>query len=275
MSQQATRVAAIQMVSGGDIEANLKSAAGLIGRAAADRATFLLLPENFALMGQHEEDKLRIMEPYGQGPIQSFLAGQARQRRIWLMGGTIPLKADVADKVRAGCLLFNPEGKCVARYDKVHLFDVAVGSSAQDIYNESATIEDGTEVTVATTPFGNIGMSVCYDLRFPELYRRMHKDKVNIITVPSAFTATTGRAHWEILLRARAIENLCYVIASNQGGRHINNRETWGHSMVVSPWGEVLATVAQGEGIAFADIDLEQLRALRDRFPSLTHRKIN
>jgi nitrilase len=271
-----TRVAAIQMVSGGDVEANLGSAAGLIDRAVADRATFLLLPENFAIMGRNEEDKLRVMEPYGQGgPIQSFLAGQARLHGIWLMGGTIPLKADAANKVRAACLLFNPEGQCVARYDKIHLFDVGIGSGAQDIYNESVTIEGGTEVTVAGTPFGNIGMSVCYDVRFPELYRRMHESNVNIITVPSAFTATTGRAHWETLLRARAIENLCYVIASNQGGRHMNNRETWGHSMVISPWGEILATVAQGEGIACADIDPGKLQELRNRFPSLNHRKIN
>jgi nitrilase len=270
-----TRVAAIQMVSGGDVDTNLASAAGLIGRAVADRATFLLLPENFAIMGRNEEDKLRVMEVYGgQGPIQSFLAGQARAHGIWIMGGTIPLKADAANKVRAACLLFNPEGKCVARYDKIHLFDVAVGGGAQDIYNESATIEGGTEVTVASTPFGNIGMSVCYDLRFPELYRRMHESNVNIITVPSAFTATTGRAHWESLLRARAIENLCYVIASNQGGRHMNDRETWGHSMVVSPWGEILAMVEQGEGIACADIDPGKLQELRNRFPSLAHRKI-
>lgn len=270
-----TRVAAIQMVSGGDVAANLVSAAGLIVRAVADRATFLLLPENFALMGRHEEDKLRIMEPYGQGPIQSFLGAQARAHRIWLMGGSIPLQADATDKVRAACLLYNPEGNCVARYDKIHLFDVAVGGNAQDIYNESATIESGAEVTVANTPFGNIGMSVCYDVRFPELYRRMHKDNVDIITIPSAFTVTTGRAHWETLLRARAIENLCYVIASNQGGQHINNRETWGHSMVISPWGEVLAMIEQGEGIACADIDLGKLQELRNRFPSLTHRKIS
>ena len=275
MSNTITRVAAIQMVSGGDVDANLGSAAGLIGRAVADRATFLLLPENFALMGQHEEDKLRVMEPYGQGLIQIFLGAQARQHRIWLMGGTIPLKAHAANKVRAVCLLFNPQGECVARYDKIHLFDVAVGSGAQDIYNESVTIEGGAEITVASTPFGNIGMSVCYDVRFPELYRSMHKHNVNIITVPSAFTATTGKAHWEPLLRARAIENLCYVIASNQGGRHINNRETWGHSMVVSPWGEVLASVTQGEGIACADIDLGRLQELRNQFPSLAHRKIS
>ena len=274
MNNRIIRVAALQMVSGSDVQANLDSAAGLIQRAAADRAGFLLLPENFAIMGEQEEDKLRVKEPYGRGPIQSFLSGQARQYRVWLMGGTIPLAANATTRVRAACLLYNPEGECIARYDKIHLFDVAVGGSENDIYNESATIEGGTEVTVAGTPFGNIGMSVCYDVRFPELYRRMHQDNVHIITVPSAFTATTGKAHWETLMRARAIENLCYVMASNQGGRHVNGRETWGHSMVVSPWGEVLAMVEQGEGIACADIDLEQLRTLRNRFPSLAHRKI-
>ena len=275
MGNSITRVAAIQMVSGSDVDVNLGNAAGLIDRAVADRATFLLLPENFAIMGRTEQDKLSVMEPFGQGPIQSFLAEQAHTHGIWLMGGTIPLRADVPGKVRAGCLLFNPGGRCVSRYDKIHLFDVAVGSEARDIYNESATIEGGTEVTVASTPFGHIGMSVCYDLRFPELYRRMHKDHVDIITVPSAFTATTGRAHWEILLRARAVENLCYVIASNQGGHHPDGRETWGHSMVISPWGEVLAMVENGAGLACADIDPGHVQELRKRFPSLSHRKIN
>lgn len=275
MSQQSTRVAALQMVSGGDVQANLDSAAGLIRRAVADHASFLLLPENFALMGRNEEDKLRIMETCGQGPIQSFLGEQAQHHRIWLMGGTIPLRTDAPDKARAACLLYDSRGACMARYDKIHLFDVTVGNSTGDIYNESASIEGGTEITVAHTPFGNIGMSVCYDMRFPELYRSMHEHGLNIITVPAAFTATTGKAHWEPLLRARAIENLSYVIASNQGGRHINGRETWGHSMVISPWGEVLAMVEQGEGIACADIDLGKLQELRTRFPSLSHRKIN
>ena len=274
MGNNITRIAAIQMVSGGDVDANLGNAAGLISRARAEHAMLLVLPENFALMGQREEDKLHIMEPYGRGPIQSFLSEQARAHRIWIMGGTIPLESHAANKVRASCLLFDPHGECVARYDKIHLFDVTVGKNAQDIYNESAIIEGGTDITVTSTPFGNIGMSVCYDVRFPELYRCMHKNNVNIITVPSAFTAITGKAHWETLMRARAIENFCYVIASNQGGLHFNNRETWGHSMVVDPWGEVLATVEQGEGIACADIDLEQLQVLRNRFPTLTHRKI-
>ena len=180
-----------------------------------------------------------------------------------------------SDRVRAACLLLDPEGRCVARYDKIHLFDVALGPGTQDTYNESNTIESGMEVVVADTPCGRVGMSVCYDVRFPELYRRMHKENISMIAVPSAFTATTGRAHWEPLLRARAIENLCYLVAANQGGRHGNGRETWGHSMVVNPWGEILALVEHGEGIACADIDLGQLQALRTRFPSLNHRKLN
>lgn len=269
-----TRVAAIQMVSTDNVEANLNAAARLIRQAAADRAELLVLPENFPLMGQHEQDKIAIREPFGKGPIQAFLSEQARINKIWLMGGTIPIAADTPNKIRAACLLYNPQGECVARYDKIHLFDVSV-NGGNETYNESSTIEGGSSITVARTPFGNIGMSVCYDLRFPELYRNMHGQDVSIITVPSAFTATTGKAHWETLLRARAVENLCYVIAPNQGGRHINNRETWGHSMVINPWGDILAVVEQGEGIACADIDLEQLKLLRNNFPALRHRTLD
>ena len=268
------RVAAIQMVSTDNVETNFSSAAKLIQQAAADRAELLVLPENFPLMGMHEQDKIAIREPYGNGPIQTFMEDQAKLHKIWLMGGTIPIQADAPDKIRATCLLYNPQGECVARYDKIHLFDVSV-NGGDETYNESSTIEAGTGITVAKTPFGNIGMSVCYDLRFPELYRNMHGQDVNIITVPSAFTAITGKAHWETLLRARAVENLCYVIAPNQGGRHINNRETWGHSMVINPWGDILAVVEQGEGIACADIDLDQLKTLRNNFPALKHRTMN
>jgi len=269
-----TRVAAIQMVSTDNVETNLYSAANLIRQAVADGAELLVLPENFPLMGQHEQDKIAIKEPFGTGPIQAFLSEQARGNNIWLMGGTIPIQADAPNKIRAACLLYNPQGECIARYDKIHLFDVSV-NGGNETYNESITIEAGDDITVAKTPFGNIGMSVCYDLRFPELYRNMHGLDVNIITVPSAFTATTGKAHWETLLRARAVENLCYVIAPNQGGRHINNRETWGHSMVINPWGDILAVVEQGEGIACADIDLDQLKTLRNNFPTLKHRTMN
>ena len=269
------RAAVVQMVSTADVKTNLDTAADLIRQAVADRAEFLVLPENFPFMGREERDKIRILEPYGKGPIQNFLGIEAKKHSVWIMGGTIPLKANVPDKVRAASLLYNPEGNCVARYDKMHLFDVSVGNGGNEIYNESGTIEAGNEITVAETPFGNIGMSVCYDLRFPELYRAMHTHDVNIITVPSAFTATTGKAHWESLLRARAVENLCYVIASNQGGRHTNQRETWGHSMIINPWSEILAIIEYGQGIACADIDLDQLKSLRNRFPVLQHRKID
>ena len=269
------RAAAIQMVSSDNVGGNLATAAGLIRQAVADGAGFIVLPENFPLMGREERDKLRIAESYREGPIQSFLREQATQHGIWLLGGTIPLTAGVADRIRAASLLYNPRGECVARYDKIHLFDVMVDSGGSETYAESATIEAGDEIIVARTPLGNIGLSICYDLRFPELYRSMLSEDVNIITAPSAFTATTGRAHWETLLKARAVENLCYVIAPNQGGRHVNDRETWGHSMIVNPWGEVVAVIETGEGVACADIDLDQLKQLRQRFPALKHRKPN
>ena len=262
------------MVSTDNVAANLQAAARLIEEAAVQQAEFLVLPENFPLMGMQEQDKLGILEPYGEGPIQSFLSDQARLHHAWILGGTVPLAASVPGKIRAASLLYNPEGRCVARYDKIHLFDVTV-NNAGETYNESSTIEAGDELVVVRTPLGNIGLSVCYDLRFPELYRNMHTRNVNIITVPSAFTFTTGKPHWESLLRARAVENLCYVIASNQGGRHINNRETWGHSLIMDPWGDILAMVEQGEGVACADIDLEQLQTLRINFPTLQHRKLD
>lgn len=269
-----TKVAAIQMVSVADVDSNLEAAAGLIRQAAGDGAELLVLPENFPLMGMQEQDKLEIREDYGKGPLQQFLSEQARSYGIWLMGGTIPLSASARDKIRAACLLYGPAGQCHARYDKIHLFDVSV-AERDEIYNESSTIEAGEEVVVTRTPLGNIGMSVCYDLRFPELYRNMLAADVNIITVPSAFTFTTGKAHWESLLRARAVENLCYVIASNQGGKHINDRETWGHSLIMNPWGDILAVVEEGEGVAIADIDIGQLETLREKFPTLKHRKVN
>lgn len=269
-----TKVAAIQMVSTENVATNLQAAARLIEKAAEQQAKFLVLPENFPLMGMQEQDKLGILEPYGEGPIQSFLSDQARLHQVWIQGGTIPLAASVPDKIRAASLLYNPEGLCIARYDKIHLFDVSV-NNAGETYNESSTIEAGNELVVVRTPMGNIGLSVCYDLRFPELYRNMHAQDVNIITVPSAFTFSTGKPHWESLLRARAVENLCYVIASNQGGKHINNRETWGHSLIMGPWGDILAMVEQGEDVACAEIDLEQLQTLRISFPTLQHRKLD
>ena len=267
-------MAAIQMVSSDNVDANLHTADGLIGQAATDRAELVVLPENFPFMGAQEEDKLGIAESFGQGPVQDFLVDQSKRNGIWLIGGTVPLHASRPDRIRAASLLYSPSGECIARYDKIHLFDVSVEEN-NEVYCESSTIEAGKDLVVAETPVGNIGMSVCYDLRFPELYRSMHRQEVNIIVVPSAFTHTTGMAHWEPLLRARAIENLCYVIAPNQGGTHINKRETWGHSMILNPWGDILAELNKGDGFICADIELEPLKTLRNNFPVLKHRKIN
>lgn len=269
------RVASIQMISTADVETNLQSAAELIAQAADQGAKFVLLPENFTIMGHEEADKLTVQEPFGQGPLQDFLSAQSQKHGIWLMGGTIPIKTSDPSKAFATCLLYDPEGQCQSRYDKIHLFDVTVDAASTESYKESNTLQAGHEIVVAESPFGNIGMSICYDLRFPELYRSMHEKDVNIITVPSAFTATTGAVHWESLLRSRAIENLCYVIASNQGGRHANNRETWGHSMIIDPWGKILDCVEKGPGFAIADIDLDKQQLLRQSFPCLQHKKLN
>ncbi len=268
-------VAAIQMVSGDVLEENLDLAKELITEAVSKQAKLVTLPENFPLMGKEDSDRLAIVEPYGKGPIQTFLAEQAKQHKIWLLGGTIPLQSENPDKVYAASLLYSPAGQCTERYNKIHLFDVLVDEENEESYLESATFETGKEVVVAKTAIGNIGLSVCYDLRFPELYRNMHKDDVQIITAPSAFTATTGEAHWESLLRTRAVENLCYVIASNQGGTHINGRETWGHSMIIDPWGTVLAELKKGNGVAVASVDLDKQTKLRKLFPTLTHRKLD
>lgn len=267
-------VAAIQMVSTDTVEENLNIAQKLIAEAVSKNAKFVTLPENFPLMGKEDTDRLAITEAFGTGPIQTFLSKQSKQHQIWLLGGTIPLKSGKPDKVLAASLLYNPKGECVAHYDKIHLFDVLVNESSKESYKESNTFEPGNESVVAQTEIGNIGLSVCYDLRFPELYRRMHNENVQIITAPSAFTATTGEAHWESLLRARAIENLCYVIASNQGGKHVNERETWGHSMIVDPWGTILASVDKGQGVAIATIDLDKQAKLREMFPALSHIKL-
>jgi deaminated glutathione amidase len=269
-----TRVATIQMVSGANLTENLASAATLIQTAAAQGAELAVLPEYFPVISDNEHDKFACREPFGNGPIQDFLANTAISHNIWLMGGSIPLDSGDPSKVYNSCLLYNPDGKVVARYEKIHLFDVQVDSSGKEAYNESATISAGTEVVVAQTPFARIGMSICYDLRFPELYRSMIDQDIAIITVPSAFTWTTGRRHWELLLRARAVENLCYVIASNQGGQNTTRRRTWGHSMIIDPMGEILASIEQGPGVACADLDLDNLYSLRKSFPALQHRKL-
>ena len=270
-----THVAAIQMVSTDAVSKNLELAERLIEEAVSKKAKLITLPENFPLMGKRDEDRLAITESYNDGPLQLFLSEQSKRYKIWLLGGTIPLKSNNPEKVFATNLLFNPDGDCIARYDKIHLFDVMLDGRDEESYRESKTFESGNDVVVVKTEIGNIGLSVCYDLRFPEMYRKMHQKNVQIITAPSAFTATTGKAHWETLLRTRAIENLCYLIASNQGGIHANNRETWGHSMIVDPWGEILAEVKEETGVAIAKIDINKQTNLRKRFPTLTHRKLD
>jgi len=268
-----TKVAAIQMASGPNVNANLIEAERLISMAAEAGAQLVVLPENFAIMGVSETDKVKIREADGQGPIQDFLAEQSAKHKLWLVGGTIPLEADVANKVRGACLLFDDQGQRVARYDKIHLFDVSLPESDES-YIESETIERGDQIKVVDTPFGRLGLAVCYDLRFPELFRQMLDQDVQIIVLPSAFTAITGNAHWEILVRARAVENLCYVIAAAQGGYHIGGRETYGDSMIVNPWGTVLDRLPNGSGFVVAELDMDYLESTRRNFPVLEHRKL-
>lgn len=265
-------LAAIQMVSGPSVAENLAAAADLLARAAANGARLAVLPENFALMGRGEGDKVAVREAEGEGPIQAFLSEQAARHRLWLVGGTIPLRtAGDEGRVRAACLLFDDRGRRVARYDKVHLFDVEVVGSAER-YAESATIEPGDRYVVADTPVGRLGLAVCYDLRFPEQFRALVDQGMDLLALPAAFTAATGKAHWETLLRARAIENQCYVVASAQGGTHANGRETHGDSLIIDPWGEILGRLPQGPGVVLAEFDPERLAMVRRQFPVLAHR---
>ncbi len=264
------RVAAIQMASGSNVTANLNEAARLIGEAVNMGAQIVILPENFALMAIHSIDNINIREKQGTGPLQEFLSQQAARFGIWLVGGTLPLEADSPSKYRAACLVFNDTGECVARYDKMHLFDVT--AAPDEHYCESDTIEAGQQVVVVKTPYGRLGLAICYDLRFPELFRSMQD--VELIAIPSAFTAVTGKVHWEILVRARAVENLCYLIAANQGGYHVNGRKTYGNSMIIDPWSLVLTRLNQGPGVICADLDREKQAQLRRNFPTHEHRKI-
>ena len=266
-------LAAVQMVSGADVGANLEAAGRLIGEAAGRGARLVVLPENFALMGHREEDKLAHAELDGDGPLQAFLAETAARHGVWLVGGTLPLATDDPGRVRAACLLFDDRGRRVARYDKIHLFDVEVATTGER-YAESETIAAGDTPVVVDTPFGRLGLAVCYDLRFPELFRAMLDDGMELLALPAAFTATTGRAHWEVLLRARAIENLCYVVASAQGGDHPGDRATHGESMVIDPWGRVLERAGLGEAVVVGEVDRALLERTRRTFPALAHRRI-
>ncbi|MDL2358435.1 MAG: carbon-nitrogen hydrolase family protein [Pseudomonadota bacterium] len=264
-----TTVAAIQMVSTPDVADNIARARQLVARAAATGATLVSLPEYWPIMGMHEADKVGHAERPGAGPIQQFMAEAAREHAIWLIGGTLPLVSPDAAKVMNTTLVYDPAGRPVGRYDKIHLFGFNKGDEA---YDEARTIVPGAAVGSFEAPFGRVGLSVCYDLRFPELYRAM--GECALIVVPAAFTYTTGRAHWEVLLRARAIENQCYVLAAAQGGVHANGRRTYGHSMLIDPWGEVKDVLAEGEGVVSGVIDAGFLAGVRESLPALKHRKL-
>ncbi|WP_367848092.1 carbon-nitrogen hydrolase family protein [Rhodoferax sp. WC2427] len=267
-------VAAIQMVSGTDVQANLARAAALLADAAARGAELAVLPEYFCLLGQRDTDKLQIQEALGHGPIQDFLATTARQLGLWLVGGTLPITVGDGSRVRNSTLVFDPSGACVARYDKIHLFRFDNG---HERFDESRVLEPGTEPVLFELPARDgrrwrIGLSICYDLRFPELYRRYAALGADLLLVPSAFTHTTGQAHWELLLRARAVENLAYVLAPAQGGLHANGRRTWGHSLLADPWGTVLAEHAEGEAVVAGTLDAARLAQCRAQLPALEHR---
>ena len=261
------RVAAVQMVSTPRVAENLQTAGELIAEAAAQGAELVALPEYFPIMGMRDADKVAVRETFGAGLIQDFLAETAKKHGIWLIGGSMPLEARSEGKVLNTTLVFNPQGERVARYDKIHLFGFQKDTER---YNESATIEPGSEPVAFSTPFGRIGLSICYDLRFPELFRAL--GEVDLLVLPAAFTEMTGRAHWEILLRARAIENQCYVLAIGQGGVHENKRETHGNSMLIDPWGDIIARQPKGAGVVIGELDHARIAEVRTSLPALKHR---
>ncbi len=273
LMKKTRKLAAVQMASGPNVDANLLEAERLIRDAAADGAGLVVLPENFAFMGKRIQDLIPLAEVDGEGPIQAFLARVAAKYGVWLVGGTLPLTARTPDRIRATCLVFDDRGGRVARYDKIHLFDVRVPGT-DERYEESAAIEPGDATRVIDSPFGRLGVAICYDLRFPEQFRLMLDDGMELAAIPSAFTAITGKAHWETLVRARAIENLAYVVAAAQGGYHINGRETYGHSMIVDPWGTILAEVPRGTGFICGRLDADYLQSVRRNFPVIAHRRL-
>jgi len=268
-----TRVAAIQMVSSADVGPNLDVASRLLREARAQGARVATLPENFAFMGVAEADKFAIAESDGDGPIQARLASLASELGLWIVAGTIPLRVPGETRLAAACLVYDAAGRRVARYDKMHLFDVEIPGK-DERYQESASVRPGATPVCVETPAGRLGLAVCYDLRFPELFRRLLGLGAEWFCLPSAFTAPTGRAHWEVLLRARAIENLCHVVAPAQSGFHENGRETHGDSMIVDCWGRVLARLPRGTGVVTAEIDLVRQREVRQNFPCVDHRRL-
>lgn len=265
----ACRVAAIQMNSGDDVAANLATAGTRVAQAAAEGASIVLLPENFGLMALHARDKVAARERDGDGPQQAFLARMAREHRQYVIGGSVPLESGDPARTRQSLLVYGPEGRRVARYDKIHLFRFTHGD---EDYDEAKTIVAGGTPVAFDAPCGRVGLSICYDLRFPELYRLL--GDVALLVVPAAFTQRTGRAHWETLLRARAIENQCYVLAAAQAGLHPGGRRTFGHSMLVDPWGEIVASQAEGEGVIVGDVDPARTADVRARLPALSHRTL-
>ena len=266
-----TTVAAVQMVSAPELQPNLDAAARLIAAAAQKGARLVALPENFYLIGRHEGDKVKLREPDGKGPIQEFLAAAARRHKLWLLGGTAPIETRDERRILSASLLYNDAGERVARYDKMHLFRFDGGGDER--YDEARTLEPGARAIAVASPFGRLALSICYDVRFPELYRSL--GAFDVMFVPSAFTVPTGSAHWETLLRARAIENQAYVVAPAQGGVHSSGRRTYGHSMIVDPWGEVMALQPQGEGVVLAEIDTDRIREVRASLPALANRRLN
>ncbi|MBE7420162.1 MAG: carbon-nitrogen hydrolase family protein [Ideonella sp.] len=264
------KIAALQMVSTPDVARNLDTAASLIDEAARAGARLVALPEYFCLLGRHDRDKLAVAEADGDGPIQQMLADAARRAGVWVVGGTLPLRSAQPERVRNACCVYGPDGRRAARYDKIHLFAYDNG---REQYDEGRVLEAGNAPVALDVDGWRVGLSVCYDLRFPELYRALMQPPCDLICVPSAFTHTTGSAHWELLLRARAVENQCYVIAPAQGGVHDNGRRTFGHSLVVDPWGEVLACRDEGAGVVLAELDRERIAAVRSQLPALAHRR--
>jgi nitrilase len=264
------RVAALQMVSGPELEPNLAAAARLIAAAAAAGARLVALPENFYLIGRHEGDKVKLAENDGAGPVQDFLSHTAKKHGLWIVGGTAPIVSSQKQKIRGACLVYDAEGKRVARYDKMHLFRFASGDER---YDETRTLEPGEAPVALASPFGRLALSVCYDVRYPELYRAL--GAFDAMFVPSAFTVPTGAAHWETLLRARAIENQAYVVAPAQGGSHAGGRRTYGHTMIVDPWGEILALQPQGEGVVLAEMDAGRIREVRASLPAHDNRRLH
>lgn len=269
MHAEPVKIAAVQMVSTPLVEENFAAARRLVADAARQGARLVLLPEYWPIMGMKESDKVAHAENLDAGPIQKCMAEMARENGVWLIGGTLPMAAPEADKVLNTTMVYDPQGEHVVHYDKIHLFSFTKG---EESYDEARTIVHGTKVGTFEAPFGKVGLSVCYDLRFPELYRAM--GDCTVIVVPAAFTYTTGRAHWEILLRARAIENQCYVLAAAQGGQHPNGRRTWGHSMLIDPWGEIKSVLPEGEGVVVGEIDPSHLQRVRESLPALKHRKL-